>query len=480
MPGAALPRRGLLRWLLVGFAFIAGPVAGLAQDIPQPLIAEFQRAALPASALAVYVAPLDAGPPTIAYNSRAPMNPASTMKLVTTYASLEYLGPAFTWKTGVYVDAPVDNGVLSGDLIIRGGGDPHLTEADLWALLREVRLRGVLEVRGDIVIDRSVFAPIANDPGQFDNEPSRAYNAAPDGFLVNFDATSIYFVPDPSHRRVNVFAEPELAGQSVGAPRLTEEPCGDWRQRLGLDTSNPAHLSFTGSYPLSCGEKILNLSVYAARDYDAALVAALWHGVGAKLDGVVRDGQGGQGAANPHFLAEHLSDPLAVQLYDMNKFSNNVMARNVFLTLAAESGRTPATPQGAALIVKRLLAERGIDVSGLELENGSGLSRLERISAATLGSVLVAAWHSPNMPEFFASLPVVGTDGTMRNRLRSDGVAGHAHIKTGSLADARAIAGYVDAASGRRYVVVCLVNDPQAERARGFQDALLNWVFSNG
>lgn len=477
MQHAAPLGRGFASRLGAMLVALALPAFSAAQELPQPLAGEFERLAVSPAGVAVFVAPLDAGPATIALNADTPLNPASTMKLVTTFASLELLGPAFTWKTGVFAHGPIEGGVLNGDLVIRGSGDPHLTESDLWSLLREVRQRGISEVRGDIVIDRSIFAPVASDPGQFDNEPNRAYNAAPDGFLVNFDANSIYFVPDALHRRVNVFAQPELLGQSVGAPRFTDEACGDWRQRLGIDMSNPLRLSFTGSYSASCGEKVLNVSVLSARDYGAALVAALWHAVGARLEGVVRDGTLQAGS---HLVAEHVSDTLAVELYDMNKFSNNVMARSVFLTLAAEMGHPPATPQGAAVVVKRLLVERGIDVTGLDLDNGSGLSRLERISARSLGALLIAAWHSSNMPEFFATLPVVGTDGTMRNRLRTDGIAGHAHIKTGTLADARAIAGYVDAASGRRYVVVCLVNDPQAERARGFQDALLNWVFSNG
>jgi D-alanyl-D-alanine carboxypeptidase/D-alanyl-D-alanine-endopeptidase (penicillin-binding protein 4) len=475
MQAAAPRRRGAAPALALVLATLVLPGKAGADELPAALESEREHALLPSQAVSVFVAPLETGSNSFSLNADVPMNPASTMKLVTTFAALELLGPAYTWKTAVFATAPQEGGV-GGDLYIKGSGDPHLTESDLWALLREVRQRGIAEVR-DIVIDRSIFAPVASDPGQFDNEPNRAYNAAPDGFLANFDATSIYFVPDPGHRSVHVFATPELAGQNIGAPRLSDEACGDWRARLGLDLSNPNRLSFTGSYAASCGEKVLNLSLYSPRDYGALLIASLWRSVGARLDGVVKDGLLPQGA---RLVAEHTSDPLAVALYDMNKYSNNVMARNVFLTLAAESARTPATAQGATLVVKRLLTDRGIDVSGLELENGSGLSRLERITARTMGAVLIAAWHSPTMPEFFASLPVVGLDGTMKNRLRADGVAGHAHIKTGTLADARAIAGYVDSARGRRYVVVCIVNDAQAERARGFQDALINWVFSNG
>jgi D-alanyl-D-alanine carboxypeptidase/D-alanyl-D-alanine-endopeptidase (penicillin-binding protein 4) len=156
------------------------------------------------------------------------------------------------------------------------------------------------------------------------------------------------------------------------------------------------------------------------------------------------------------------------------------MARSVFLSLSAEMLHLPASTESSARVVKSLLAQRGIDTTGLELDNGSGLSRRERISARQMGMILQTAFRGSNMAELMATLPIAGGDGTMRNRVKADPVAGHAHIKTGSLADVRALAGYVDANSGRRYVVVCLVNDPVAERSRGFQDLLLNWIFDNG
>jgi D-alanyl-D-alanine carboxypeptidase/D-alanyl-D-alanine-endopeptidase (penicillin-binding protein 4) len=140
----------------------------------------------------------------------------------------------------------------------------------------------------------------------------------------------------------------------------------------------------------------------------------------------------------------------------------------------------PASTDASARVVKGLLAQRSINTDGISLENGSGLSRRERISARQMGLMLESAFRGSTMAELMSSLPIVGSDGTMRNRLKSDAVTGHAHIKTGSLNDVRAVAGYVDAVSGRRYVVVCLVNDPGADRSRAFQDLLLSWVFDNG
>jgi D-alanyl-D-alanine carboxypeptidase/D-alanyl-D-alanine-endopeptidase (penicillin-binding protein 4) len=157
--------------------------------------------------------------------------------------------------------------------------------------------------------------------------------------------------------------------------------------------------------------------------------------------------------------------------------SNNVMARHLYLTLGAESAGPPATSDKAATAVRSWLAHKGIPAPELVLENGSGLSRVERISAGSLASLLQAAWRSAVMPEFIASLPVAAMDGTMRRRLVGSGVAGQAHIKTGLLSDVRAMAGYVLDRGGRRHIVVMIVNHPGAHESQPAMDALLRWVY---
>ncbi len=463
--------------LTLAAACASGQTAPLASGLPQVLAEDLQRSGLPASAVSVAVVPLDGTAVGFVFNGDAPMNPASTMKLVTSYAALELLGPSFTYKTMAFSGAPIEAGVLKGDLVIKGSGDPHLTEEDLWAMLRQLRARGVKEIAGNIGIDRSIYAPQQVDPAQFDGEPNRAYNVAPDAFLVNFNATTLTFIPDPSHQKVTTIAEPSLDEQRLGTPRLSGEACGDWRSRLGLDVSNPDRIAFAGSYSSLCGEKSLNVSFESPSRYSGALVTTLWHELGGRLDGRVIDAGVAPGA---RLLAEHESEPLAVLLYDMNKFSNNVMARSIFLTLSSELLHIPASTEASARVVRQALVQRSIDVSGLEFDNGSGLSRRERISARQMALILQNAFRGSSMAELMASLPVAGTDGTMRNRVKTDAVAGHAHIKTGSLFDVRAQAGYVDASSGHRYIVVCFVNDPSADKGRPFQDLLLNWVFDNG
>jgi D-alanyl-D-alanine carboxypeptidase/D-alanyl-D-alanine-endopeptidase (penicillin-binding protein 4) len=202
----------------------------------------------------------------------------------------------------------------------------------------------------------------------------------------------------------------------------------------------------------------------------------LWAETGGLWKGGVRETAVPQGA---RLLHSSESVTLAEIVRDTNKFSNNVMARHLFLTLGAEAAGAPGNAQKASAAVRAWLARKGLAAKELVMENGSGLSRIEQVSAATLASLLQAAWRSPVMPEFIASLPVVAVDGTMRRRLKGDGIAGRAHIKSGLLSDqgVRSIAGYLLDRSGRRHVVVMIVNHPNAAEAQPAMDALLHWAY---
>jgi D-alanyl-D-alanine carboxypeptidase/D-alanyl-D-alanine-endopeptidase (penicillin-binding protein 4) len=252
-----------------------------------------------------------------------------------------------------------------------------------------------------------------------------------------------------------------------------EGGCGDWRARLGADIDDPMNVRFRGAYPLACGERAIYLGALGHTSYFGAVFRALWERQGGTWTGQVREGPV---AATARLVAAQESPPLAMLIRDINKFSNNVMTQQLFLTMGAASGE-PGNPARGAAAVRNLLSARGIDVPELVLENGCGLSRVERISAGSLANVLGDAWKSQWMPELMASLPISGVDGTMKGR---NVPVGAAHMKTGLLEDTRAVAGYVLAASGRRYVVVGIINHPNARYGTGAHDALIDWVFRTG
>ena len=456
----------------------AEPEPAAPAGLPAALSNALRAARLPAAAVGLFVQDVTATRPAVGLNLDRPMNPASVMKLVTTYAALELLGPSYAWKTGIFETGVRRGDVLDGDLVLRGSGDPKLTQEQMWLALKAVRARGIREIRGNIVLDRSAFDANGFDAARFDGDPLRAYNAGPDALLVNFKSFALTFAPDEAAAQVNVSAEPR--GLPVrSAVRLVQGPCADFRAYPVKPKIDATGIVLSGTYAASCGVRTwwLHPHELSQTQYIGLLIRQLWTEVGGVLAGDVRDGALPAGA-RPVYEIE--SPTLSEMARDINKFSNNVMARQVFLTLSLETLRLPGSAERSARAVKTWLAEKKIGGEELVMENGSGLSRVERIATGTLGRLLVTAFRSPVMPEFMASMPLVAYDGTMRRRLRTRDVAGQAHIKTGTLNDVRAIAGYVLSASGRRYAVACVVNHPNLAGAQGLHDALLQWVYAEG
>jgi serine-type D-Ala-D-Ala carboxypeptidase/endopeptidase (penicillin-binding protein 4) len=458
--------------------FLLAAERARAQPLPPAVELALKRAHIPLSAVAIYVQDVDGAKPLLSHNAAQAMNPASTMKLLTTYAALELLGPGYTWKTDVYAAGKLQGDTLQGDLILKGYGDPKLTLEDFWLLLSRLRALGLRNIRGDLVEDRSYFEPAAYDPGQFDGEPLRTYNVGPDALLLNFKAVRFLFVPNADTKLVTVIAEPSPVGLEFSAAvRASGGACGYWRANITADFESKdasAEANFGGSMPVSCGEHYWNTSLLAQPDYVYGVFKELWQESGGTITGGWRNGVVPAGAS---LLATSESRSAADMVRDINKFSNNVMARQLFLTLGAETSQQPGNNERSVEAVRSWLAHKNLDFPELVLDNGSGLSREARISAQHMAQLLLAAWRSPVMPELMSSLPLVGDDGTMRHRLRLEPIAGHAHIKTGSLDDVRALAGYVLDDRGRRRVVVLFINDPNAAASKPAQDALLDWVY---
>lgn len=442
-----------------------------AQPLPASVHQALKTAGIPAEAVAAVAQPLDAPTPSLRHQADVPMNPASLIKLLTTLAALETLGPAHVWRTEALALAPLENGVLNGDLFLRGSGDPKLTYERLWLLLRELRGRGLAEIRGDLVLDRTAIAPVAHDPAAFDNKPQRPYNVGPDALLFNFATLHLTLIPE--NGGVRVLAEPLPAGFAI-ANRLRATDArqcgGEWREALTAQIAAD-HVVLSGDYPRICGEKRWNLAGLPNTALLHGVFARFWRDLGGEISGGVREGATPQ-AALPLAFTE--SPPLADIVRDINKFSNNVMARQVFLKVGA--GEAAAAEHE----IRRWLAGKRLDFPELVIDNGAGLSRTARISADNLARLLAAGWASPAMPEFVASLPIAAIDGTTKKKFNGNGFAGQAHLKTGSLDGVRGIAGYLLDRQGRRHLVVFMVNHPHAARAQPAFDALLEWLWRGG
>ena len=465
----------LLCCLLLFAPALAAADNSASPRLPETLARALSAANIPTSAVALLVQGAASSRPSLSINADLPLNPGSVMKLLTTYAALDLLGPAYTWKTEAWISGVLSNGVLEGDLILKGGGDPKLGFEQFWLLLRDLRARGLREIRGDLVLDRSLFNIAESAP--FDDRPLRPYNVTPDALLLNFKTLRLQFLPTPGQDGIAVLAEPRPAGLYItNRIRPSQEGCGDWQAGLATELSDD-RLTLSGSYPTACGEKTLSLGVLSHPKFVLGVFRQLWQELGGTFPGRLRDGTV---PAAARLLCSIASPSLAEVVRDINKFSNNVMARQLFLTLGAEAIHGAATPADGDRAVRAWLSRKQLDFPELVLENGSGLSRRERLSASSLVRLLTLAWASPLMPEFVASLPLAAVDGTMKKRLRENGVAGQAHIKTGSLEGVKTIAGYVQDREGKWQIVVFLINHANAAASQAAQDALLQWVYQRG
>ena len=433
---------------------------------------------IPHESLSVYVEDLGTGEPVVRWLEDLPRNPASTMKLLTTLVALDLLGPAYTWRTEVYSPGDVDDGRLDGDLLIKGYGDPFLVIERVWQLLRRIRQTGIHDVAGDLLIDNSYFDVAEHDPAAFDGRPLRAYNVAPDALLMNFKVVRYWFEPDTEAHRVRVWLDPPLENIHVeNRLVLAPGPCRGYQRGITMTVNDAINtVTFSGKFPESCHGYALDRTMLDHGEYAFGLFSSLWRESGGRFDG---DWSRAAAPADMHPIVTFESLPLADLIARVNKHSNNVMARQVLYTVSAERLGVPGTEAGGRMVVRDWLAANEFEFDGLMFDNGTGLSRDARISAREFGSLLRYAWAQPYMPEYLASMPLSGLDGTLSDRFDDAELTGMAHLKTGSLDHVSAIAGFMQSRSGRRFAVVMLHNYQDIHRGSGdeAQTALLRWLY---
>ncbi|MGE0385203.1 MAG: D-alanyl-D-alanine carboxypeptidase/D-alanyl-D-alanine-endopeptidase [Gammaproteobacteria bacterium] len=412
-------------------------------------------------------------------NELTPRNPASTIKLVTTWGALESLGPAFTWKTEIYAVGSVSQGVLNGDLVIKGFGDPFLVTEEFWKLLNAVRAAGIRDIRGNLVLDTTYFDLPPEDPGAFDDRPDHPYNVLPNALLLNFH-TVRFEVSAGSQGGARIQMDPLPANlQIANRVSVVDGPCrGNYGVSFAVDDPGErSRIILGGQIPRNCGSYGFARAVLTPETFALGVFQTLWSQLGGSFEGGVRAGRVPQGA---RLLLAWRSRTLADVLRGLNKFSNNTMARHFLLTAGAHKFGAPATADKGSRAIKEILAGHGLDPTAMEIANGSGLARDTRVTARLLADVLIAAWRSPYMPEFVASLPIAGVDGTMRRRFKNAPEAGRMHVKTGHLKGVSAIAGYVHGADHRTYVVVSIVNRAQGSwGGEVLHDTVLRRVYAD-
>lgn len=465
----------LLGIFLGNLAFAGQSPAG--SNMPSELRKMIQKSGFDAAGISLYIKAVDAKPLAVFQENQA-LNPASVIKLVTTVASLGVLGAGYRWKTEVSYAGKLNGDTLNGDLYFRGNGDPYMTPERFWRLLSRVSIYGIKNINGNVYIDNSYFLPGSIDYNAFDNQPYRTYNVGPDALLVGFQATEFHF--SVNNGKVSIVPFPGSPKLRIkNKIKLLKGRCGAWQKKLSLDSRHVKgvqQVTFRGSYAKACGKRTLYRRVTEAQDHFQHFFLPLWQQLGGRFTGKVTQSIQPD---NARFALDHASISLAQAIRLINKFSNNVMTRQVLLSMGAQSYGAPGTTKKGIAAINAWLDQNQLNSKVLLLDNGAGLSRETRISAAMLGKILNYAYKQAYMPEFIASFPVSGYDGTMANRFKGESLQGHAHIKTGLLDFVQTMAGYVTAKSGKRYVVVLLQNHPLAHTKAGerLQNQLIRWVY---
>ncbi|MBW3500764.1 D-alanyl-D-alanine carboxypeptidase/D-alanyl-D-alanine-endopeptidase [Janthinobacterium sp. NKUCC08_JDC] len=471
-------------------------------QLPESVSLLLRSANIPEDAMGAIV--LRGNTVVMSHGAERSMQPASTMKLVTTAVGLEQLGPIFRGRTELRTSADVINGVLKGDLILRGGADTDFNANVLEHMLQTLRTQGIVKIKGDLILDRQLFQPARPDIGAppFDESAEFRYNVIPDALLLNTNLLDINI--NSTDRQLSILMQPALENVSVTSDmKLIKSSCARWEDgwrppEYRRDASGKLQVILHGTFPQNCS-KATSINVLDRNDYADRLFRATWKRLGGTITGTVREAPatGLPPTAEPvgtRMLADHVARALPEVLRDINKTSDNTLARTLFMSLGSLQsdgwlGSRPvamAVPEDTATRARQVIQEwfqrHQIDTQGMLVDNGSGLSRTGRIAPAQMAAVLQAMQQSPWAPEFQSSLPIVALDGTMRKRLLNSPAAARARIKTGTLKNVVAIAGYVPDANNQLCVVVAMINSDLVGNGNGRAavDALIEWVARSG
>lgn len=401
------------------------------------------------------------------YNANKSFNPASVMKVVTSTAALTYLGGSFEYKTSFTTDS-FSRGIIH-NLYIKGVGDPSLVEERLWRIAKDLRVRGVKKIEGDIIIDNSLFDSF-NFSGK-ENGSTRAYNASISPFAINFNSFAIV-----------------AKNYGGGVMEVHIDPPTHYFDLKSNIRPSGNHISIARSY--KGGKEYVNASGGVSREkikyanasnplqYAGSTLVWVLNQMGIEFNGKIKQGK----APGAKKIVVDKSKPLSLIIRDLNKFSNNFTAEMILKTMAAKKTGVPGTTAKGASLLKSFVTSLGVDSNEFAIFNGSGLSRNNRLSPNSLNHVLLAAYKNNKIrSDFIASLSIAGTDGTLKSRLKSAGLLGNVKAKTGTLHDVSSLSGFLQTKNKNMVAFTILVNGSGVGSGSyfGMQEKLLMDIYKS-
>ncbi len=410
------------------------------------------------------------------HNEKILFNSASLVKIITTYIGLKELGPNFRWRSDFYYTGYIVGDTLKGDIVFKGTGDASFSVEDLEGMIREIQEKGIKRIEGNLLFDTSYFGLIPNEV-TFDNNPMRAYNVVPSA--ISLQSNTINFSFNSQKNKVKIETKPNIKTlKIINNIKSTREKCLSWREKLLYKTEiteQQTFLYFNGKFSRNCKAKQLDLAMLDWQTYFYHTFKQKWIDNSGWFNGsFIHTSKALDGNK---LLASHYSDSLVDLIRDTNKYSLNLMSRNLMLTIIANENYVQPTEAMVNSYIKNWLVENQIDSEGLFIDNGAGLSRNIKISINQFLIILQKIYYDPMMPEMISSFPIAGIDGTLKRRMKNSPIKMNGHFKTGSMNEVSAIAGFFLNNEKEMNVFVFMMNGKKAKMSQNFQEALIESIF---
>jgi D-alanyl-D-alanine carboxypeptidase/D-alanyl-D-alanine-endopeptidase (penicillin-binding protein 4) len=395
-------------------------------------------------------------------NANEALAPASAIKILTAYVALKKLGNEFTFKTEAYSDGKISNGVLKGDLYLKGGGDPALVTERMYLLVEALLRWDFKKVEGNIFVDDSIFSTEGDGDRIIDNALDRPYNAPVNGLSFNYNTTTVYFRPglkigDP----VRVLPEPSTGLLEVVNHTKTVEGNANNVRASRQSSKDKELLVVEGSLGVKAGEQRSYFNISQGALYAGHALKLMLSQQGVQVTGTVKKAAVPTSAKR---LVEFESLPLRELVLLMNKFSNNFMADSMVKMLGLQSRGSPGSLKKGLEVIREEATLLGINRGGFNMNSGSGLSRESRISAGQFILVLNDCYKNfAVFPELMSSLPIAAVDGTLRKRMKDSAASRRLRGKTGTIFGVSSLVGVVQSKGGELLAYAVMMNDNSAE-----------------